>query len=362
MASSKPACAAARRLPEPAKAWLRYLRSRSFAWDLLSLLPIDIVLLAVGNPWWAAGRLPRVLRCVDLFSAFRGDTFLRNQNVPSSTMHIVKQLSVAFILAHWFGCLYFFLGDTLEHGFEHGATSWISEDEHLMEGHGVVDQYIQSVYWGVCLSMMYIHLGGHHPTRMEEVYYVSIGLVTSLLSYVTMYGNMEHLMVERMQHNVQVRKTMRWLSKYSRTCEMDELLSTRLARYLKSSHDSLSQGGLASAKSVIAMLPASCRSELMSHIHAHIVRTNPLFRLCDDPAFISEIVMSLTSSKFAPGDVIIRIGDIGHEMYFLLEGSVNVYAADGRFVKNFDPGRHPRARPLGHPRALPSARPRPDRP
>jgi hypothetical protein len=72
-------------------------------WDLVSLAPIDIVLLAIGNQWWAAGRLPRILRCVDLFAAFRGDTFLRNQNVSSSTMKIVKQLSVALVLAHWSG-------------------------------------------------------------------------------------------------------------------------------------------------------------------------------------------------------------------------------------------------------------------
>ena len=203
----------------------------------------------------------------------------------------------------------------------------------------MIDQYIQSIYWGVCLAMMYIHLGGHAPTRIEEVYYVGIGLIISLMSFVSMYGNMEHLMAERMEHNVHVRKTTRWLSQYSRTCGIDPLLSKRLARYLKSSHESRSRGGLASAKSVVDTLPKSCRAELLSHIHAHIVRTNPLFRMCDDPAFISEVVMSLTSSKFAPGDVIIRVGDIGRQMYFLLEGSVNVYAGDGHFVKNFDPGR-----------------------
>jgi hypothetical protein len=90
---------------------------------------------------------------------------------------------------------------------------------------------------------------------------------------------------------------------------------------------------------VVNTLPDSAKRELLSHIHEHVVRTNPLFRICRDPAFISSIVMCLKSSRFVPGDVIIRIGDIGSQMYFLVEGSVNVYTSEGKLVKTFNSGR-----------------------
>lgn len=42
----------------------------------------------------------------------------------------------------------------------------------------------------------------------------------------------------------------------------------------------------------------------------------PLFQDCED-AFISQLVMRLKLGVFLPSEVIFKIGDVGHEMYFI---------------------------------------------
>lgn len=42
----------------------------------------------------------------------------------------------------------------------------------------------------------------------------------------------------------------------------------------------------------------------------------PLFKDCE-PAFITQLVIRLRLAVFLPGEVIFRIGDVGHEMYFI---------------------------------------------
>ena len=42
----------------------------------------------------------------------------------------------------------------------------------------------------------------------------------------------------------------------------------------------------------------------------------PLFKECE-PAFIAQLVIRLRLAVFLPSEVIFRIGDVGHEMYFI---------------------------------------------
>lgn len=51
-------------------------------------------------------------------------------------------------------------------------------------------------------------------------------------------------------------------------------------------------------------------------MYKDLVTKVPLFKECE-PAFIAQLVIRLRLAVFLPSEVIFRIGDVGHEMYFI---------------------------------------------
>jgi CRP-like cAMP-binding protein len=52
------------------------------------------------------------------------------------------------------------------------------------------------------------------------------------------------------------------------------------------------------------------------------------------PQFITSVVTALQLEYYAPGDLVVRQGDMGDAMYFLAQGSLEVSFVQGNFVKN----------------------------
>ncbi len=58
-------------------------------------------------------------------------------------------------------------------------------------------------------------------------------------------------------------------------------------------------------------------------VNRAVLEKVPLFKVCD-PVFLHGLALALKADVFDPGDVIIRQGDPGHEMYFICRGEAEV--------------------------------------
>ena len=76
---------------------------------------------------------------------------------------------------------------------------------------------------------------------------------------------------------------------------------------------------------VLNVLPAYLRNELLCYVNGDIMRKVPLFRDCSD-GFMRSLVPLLTPEVVIPGDLLIREGEIGREMYLLRRGQLDVIA------------------------------------
>jgi glucose-6-phosphate 1-dehydrogenase len=72
-------------------------------------------------------------------------------------------------------------------------------------------------------------------------------------------------------------------------------------------------------------------------VNRGVIEQVPLFEACD-AVFQHNIAMALKPEVHAPGDFIIRKGEVGREMYFLVKGEVDVLAADGAVINTLAPG------------------------
>ena len=72
-------------------------------------------------------------------------------------------------------------------------------------------------------------------------------------------------------------------------------------------------------------------------VNRSVIAQVPLFSACD-AIFQHNIAMALKPEVYAPGDLIVRKGDIGREMYFLVTGEVDVLDRDGTALATLGPG------------------------
>ena len=72
-------------------------------------------------------------------------------------------------------------------------------------------------------------------------------------------------------------------------------------------------------------------------VNRSVVETVPLFQACD-AIFLHNIAMTLKPGVCAPNELIIRKGDVGHEMYFVVKGEVEVLDGTGKVITTLGPG------------------------
>lgn len=72
-------------------------------------------------------------------------------------------------------------------------------------------------------------------------------------------------------------------------------------------------------------------------VNRSVIETVPLFEKCD-ATFQHRLAMALKPVVATPGELVIRKGDIGNEMYFLVQGEVDVVGGDGQVIAHLGPG------------------------
>jgi glucose-6-phosphate 1-dehydrogenase len=72
-------------------------------------------------------------------------------------------------------------------------------------------------------------------------------------------------------------------------------------------------------------------------INRDMLQAVPLFHDCD-PVFLRNLAMMLRPVVYAPGEIIIRKGDMGSEMYFICRGEVEVLDASGERMNTMGEG------------------------
>lgn len=113
-----------------------YLKSKAFAFDLISLIPLDLLQMEIGtNPIL---RFPRFLKIYRVYSYYY---IVESRTVYPNLWRVINLIHILLILAHWFGCFYYLLSEA--EGFQ-GA--WVypfrqGDDATLTR------KYLGSLYW-----------------------------------------------------------------------------------------------------------------------------------------------------------------------------------------------------------------------
>ncbi|NXH42852.1 CNGA4 protein, partial [Dicaeum eximium] len=257
----------------------RYLRSRTFPWDVLAVLPTELLCLLPGLPGLPgvpgvpAARANRCLRVPRLFEAFdRCETRTGRPNA----FRTAKLMLYLLLGIHWHACLYFALSAHL--GL--GSDPWVCPGSAR-----TLRRYLHSFYF----STLVLATVGDTPApqREEEFLFLTAGFLLAVLGFATVTGSISAVIVNLSSAAAASYPAAGPVRRYLRARGAGGRLAGRVARW-----------------------------------HRHL-------RAQRKPPAELALVLRLRPQLFGPGEFVCRRGDVGREMYFIREGRLAVVAEDG---------------------------------
>eukprot|EP00058_Branchiostoma_floridae_P022784 XP_002608274.1 hypothetical protein BRAFLDRAFT_87952 [Branchiostoma floridae] len=176
----------------------RYLR-RTFAVDLLSLLPIELIAFAVpGQSFWktmAMFQLNRLLR------TYRIQTFfdMLEMELGLNTVYIrtLKYTAVSWLCLHVMACGWFALGCTGKHwGIHEDCGGWTASTgtNFLFPNNNTGYEYVMSVYWATATSTSTGYGDVHAQTLSEKAYSIVAMLAGVAVFFGMILGGMTSML------------------------------------------------------------------------------------------------------------------------------------------------------------------------
>uniref|UniRef100_H2M3C0 Cyclic nucleotide gated channel subunit alpha 4 n=1 Tax=Oryzias latipes TaxID=8090 RepID=H2M3C0_ORYLA len=262
----------------------RYLTSKRFLIDLLSLLPTDFLYFVFGieTPMVRVNRLLRIPRLNEALDRMETRTSYPN------TFRITKLMMYIFVLIHWNACLYFSLSDYI--GF--GMDRWVYPNISNPTFATMQRQYVYCFWFS---TNIFTTIGDTPlPEREEEFLFMIADLLIAVLVFASIVGNVGSVITSlRDRDNV-----------------------------FFPNHEMMREN------EILLQLPLHMRTEIGVSVHLPTLSKVTIFQNCEK-SLLEELVLKLTPQVFSPGEYVCRKGDVGHEMYIIKEGKLAVVADDG---------------------------------
>ncbi|XP_035681348.1 cyclic nucleotide-gated cation channel alpha-3-like isoform X1 [Branchiostoma floridae] len=293
-----------------------YISTFNFKLDCLSILPLDILYIALGTVNQPELRFPRLLRVRRALECFeRTET---RTNFPN-LFRIINLVLYIFIIIHWNACFYFAISNSL--GF--GVDGWVYPNTSYPINNTLSRKYIYSLYW----STLTLTTIGETPTPEQDIEFVFVvfDFLVGVLIFATIVGNVGTMITNMNAVRAEFQAKVDGIKQYMEFRQVSKDLQNRVIKwfdYLWTNQKSLDE------EEVLRSLPDKLKAEIAIHVHLDTLKRVSIFSDCE-PGLLVEIVLKLKPQVFSPGDYICRKGDIGKEMYIVKQGKLAVVADDG---------------------------------
>ncbi|EDO34316.1 predicted protein, partial [Nematostella vectensis] len=303
----------------------RYLKTWFFI-DLISSLPIDYIVEAATQSSTksliGATRTLKLLRfakLLGLLKLLRLSRLVRYVqqyeeilNVTRSVIRFINLVSIILLIAHWNGCLQFlvpYLQDFPE-------TSWVSI--HNLMDNDWWEQYCWSLFKAMS-HMLCIGYGRYPPQNIAEVWVTTFSMLTGATFYAMFIAYCINFIQQLDSPGRNYREKIQQIEEYMSYRRLPVELRDRMTKY----YDHRYQGRMFDEEKILHEISKPLREQIINYNCRDLVQSVPFFTEAE-PDFVSAIITRLSFEVYLEGDIIVREGELGTEMYFLREGVVSV--------------------------------------
>ena len=295
----------------------KYLEA-SFAYDLLALLPIELLL--AGHLW-----TPRRVMGMRLNRAFRIVRLVVSEHLEQLTSNLARicRLLLGFLLlAHWIASLFFLVSST-SHSYEESG-SYMFNAGLLEDGTSVGRQYLECLYFAI-ITMVTVGYGDVTPVNSAEKGFMIAASIVSGVVYAAIFGSVALLIQNTGSQWSRYRQRRDDVVQFASLYEIPKPLADKLLEYTSESWRM--EKGI-DQTAILTTLPLTVRVQVMLHLHQRVIAKVPMFQRAG-AAFARALVMRFAAGVVLEGDWLFQEGDIGQEMYVLRLGLLEVVVAHG---------------------------------
>ncbi|XP_062277552.1 LOW QUALITY PROTEIN: cyclic nucleotide-gated cation channel beta-1-like [Scomber scombrus] len=287
-----------------------YMKTKRFKFDLASLVPLEFFYFKTGiNPLL---RLPRLLK---INSFFEFNERLEAILTKAYIYRVIRTTTYLLYCLHCNACLYYW-GSAFT-GL--GSTKWVYN--------GKGNSYIRCYYFAV---KTLITIGGlPDPTTLFEIVFQLINYFVGVFAFSIMIGQMRDVVGAATAGQTYYRTCVDNTIKYMSSYRIPKDVQNRVKTWYNYTWQSQ---GMLDEQELLTQLPDKMRLDIAVDVNYSIVSKVPLFQGCDRQ-MIFDMLKSLRSVVYLPGDYVCKKGEVGREMYIIKAGEVQVVGGpDGKTV------------------------------
>ncbi len=286
-------------------------RTRREAWyDLVTSLPLDLLLPAGTGMPWAALRWLRVLRITEAMHFNRTLAHWQGRSqLPPAAGRLIRLVFWILLADHFIAIGWIGIGGTEG---TMPASPTFSEP---------FSRYIAALYWSTT-TLATVGYGDITPHNDIQRLYSVFVMFTGVGVFGYVIGGIASLVanldLERVEHQRKRILVNAFMSQRRFPRQLVEKVN-EFYYYLWSHR--IGRG----EEAAFAELPESLRMEIALFLNRRILEKVPLFQGAGED-FLKEVVQLLKPRLYMPGDLVFREGDFGNAMYFVSNGSVEAFS------------------------------------
>ncbi|KAL3256819.1 hypothetical protein MRX96_017108 [Rhipicephalus microplus] len=268
-------------------------------------------------------KLLRITRLVRYLDNVEQNYFFYSNGVY---LRLTNYIGLLLLIGHWNACLQFFVDRML--GFP--PDSWVARQD--LVGKPWFEQYSWSIYNAIS-QMVSCGYGRTPAASVADAWFMCLGMASGTVGYALLLGLCAST-IQTMDYSRRLlREKLKEVEDYMQCQKFPNKLRSRMRDYFENRYE----GRVFDEAKILASLSDPLREEIVNHSIRTTVRTVPFFAQ-SDPTFVAELVSRLRNEFFQPGDLIVKQDTVGHKMYFLQSGKVNIVHDNGVFVASAFPG------------------------
>ncbi|KAJ8729192.1 hypothetical protein PYW08_000773 [Mythimna loreyi] len=295
---------------DPAETRKNYRRKSQYKFDMISLLPLDLLYIYFGTQKVIL-RLPRLLKLQTFWEFHQAmDRVLASPYV----VRIGKTLFYIFYLIHLNACAYYAMSDYI--GL--GTNGWVYDNQG--------SAYIRCFYFATKTATS---IGKNpKPENTIEYLFMTAAWLMGVFVFALLIGQIRDIIATATRARTEYRQTLDGSSRYLRRLNMPVPLQRRVASWF---NYTWSRQRCFDEPRILNSLPFNMKRDVALEVHMTTLSKVQLFRDCS-ASLLRDLVLQLRPVCFLPGDVVVRRGDVGHQMYIISSGECCVMSQDEKEV------------------------------
>ena len=205
------------------------------------------------------------------------------------------------------------------------ACTWLLVQP--MTGISDSEAYIKSLYWAVT-TLTTTGYGDITPTNDLGRLFTMFVMLTGFSAFGIMVGNISNLLMAKNRHLEANREKIEDLSLFMEYYKVPRNLKTEVMGYY--SHR-LEKRLSENDSNIISDLPHGLQKDLQIYIKMKLIDALPIFQGLSQ-ACLKRIAEQLEALSYSSGDILIKKGEVGEEMFLIDQGEVEVLNDQGNTI------------------------------